>query len=705
LEDRFAAMNFSQTYPYKSLIALVDAVLIVTALYCAYLVRFDFAVTDFYWKQMISLLPIFLLIRISALYYTKSYHFIWKYASTDDIVKMLKAILGGVVLLAVINYFRNYPLSLLLALGFFISALFHRGFLHFLPRVRHLKLFVLGMALISLLLLVLGVLAYTIFSSAPATVAEMPFGQFLRILDFHGDLSMPRGVLIMETILSFSLLSGLRIGPRLASELFQYRKRQGKRVLIFGAGDVGERIVRALKYQPKLGYQPVGFVDDAPSKQRISIHGVDVLGTQRDLTRLIDQLQVEELLISPSYLSDEKLREIAALCWQKRIAVRRVAGITQMVNPDIGAGNLEDVDIEEFLGRSEVELDPDRVVNFLRGKVVLVTGAGGSIGSELCRQISRCQPARLVLLGKGENSIYQIQRELADDYPHLKIEGLIGDICNAGKMDFIFRTHQPEMIFHAAAYKHVPFMEDSPEESVENNIFGTQSVALAALRHQVAKFVLISSDKAVHPTSMMGVTKRVAELVLQPLVDKGETEFITVRFGNVLRSRGSVIPLFEKQIEAGGPVTVTHPEMKRYFMSIPEAVRLVLHSGTIGVGGDLCILEMGEQVKIVEMVENMIRMAGKIPHKDIDIRFTGIRPGEKLYEELFTDQEAKGIQKIEKIFVCKPEGCDWERFDQWLGELRQRAKECRRKEIVELLCKIVPSYQPDVGVGSVEKVR
>jgi FlaA1/EpsC-like NDP-sugar epimerase len=686
-------MNILRGYLIKFIIAAGDALVTIVALILAYLVRFDFSISAFYSHQLLSLLPIFVLIRVSALYYCQSYHFLWRYAGINDLVRVLKAAGLGLGILAIANYFRNYPIGMLIALGFFLSSLFHRGVLHFLPLVRHRRLFVVGMILLSVVLMAGGFVVFTIVTSAPTRLTDIPWGNGLEHLEFASDLAMPRGVLIMESILSFVLLGGIRIGPRIFSELFGSHFSKGRRTLIFGAGDVGEELVRAL--QKEAGeYLPVGFVDDEPAKQRASIHGVSVLGTRADLSRLIVQHNIEELLVTPISLTRADLRELAATCWQRRVSVRRVAGLSRMVDQDVGIQNLESVNIAELLGRPEVELDPTRVVACLQDRVVLVTGAGGSIGSELCRQVARCEPAGLILLGKGENSIYLIQNELRSTYPGIEIHGVIADIANPGKMDYVFSTYHPDVVFHAAAYKHVPFMEDNPEESVWNNVFGTRTVAAAAQKHEVAKFVMISSDKAVNPTSVMGVTKRVAELVLQQLVATGgATAFITVRFGNVLRSRGSVIPLFEKQIEAGGPVTVTHPEMVRYFMSIPEAVRLVLHSGAMGRIGDLCILDMGESVKILELAENMIRMAGKVPYEDIDIEFTGIRVGEKLYEELYTAEEASSLQKIDRIFVCRPNS-DISQLDEVLPKLHEAAQHCQRGDIVNLLQQIVPTYHP-----------
>jgi FlaA1/EpsC-like NDP-sugar epimerase len=692
-------MKISRAYLVKGTIAAADSIVVIFALSLAYMIRFDFSVTAFYSHQLLSLLPIFMLIRVSALYYCRSYHFLWRYAGISDLVKILKATVSGLFVLAVVNYFRNYPVGILIALGFFLSSLFHRGALQILPRVRHSRLLVMGAVLLSTVLMAGGLVVFTVVRSAPSRLAEVPWGDRLERLEFASDLAMPRGVLVMESILSFVLLGGIRIGPRLFSEVFGSRYVYGRRTLVFGAGDAGEALVRGMKKQSGHGYRLIGFVDDDPAKQRVSIHGVSVLGTRADLARLIDQHSIQDLFITPVSLSSNDMQEIASVCWQKHISVRRVAGFSRMVDQDLGIEHLENIDVSELLGRPEIELDSGRVTSYLRDTTVLITGAGGSIGSELGRQVARCLPTRLILLGKGENSIYTIQNELRASHPDVEIVSIIGDICSPGKMDYVFRSYRPDVVFHAAAHKHVPFMEDNPEESAWNNVFGTRNVGTAAQRHGTARFVMISSDKAVNPTSVMGTTKRIAELVLRQLADvDGETVFTTVRFGNVLRSRGSVIPFFEKQIEAGGPVTVTHPEMTRYFMSIPEAVRLVLHSGAIGNNGDLCILDMGKPVKIVELAENMIRMAGKVPYEDIDIVFTGVRAGEKLYEDLFTEDEARCLQKIDKISISKSKGGDWTYLEARLTDLHQAILECRRGDIIRILHEIVPSYESSLPV-------
>jgi FlaA1/EpsC-like NDP-sugar epimerase len=692
-------MKIFRGYLFKAIIAVADSLVIIVALVLAYMIRFDFLITAFYARQLFTLLPIFILIRVSALYYCRSYHFLWRYAGINDFMKVIKAVGLGLAVLAAANYFRNYPFGMLIALGFFLSSLFHRGVLHFLPLMRHRRLLVIGATLLSAVLLAGGFVIFTVVRSAPTKLAEIPWGDGLERFDFTSDLAMPRGVLIMESILSFVLLSGIRIGPRIFFEVFGSRFSDGRRTLIFGAGDEGEALVRGTKKQAGHGYRLIGFIDDDLAKQRVSIHGISVLGTRTDLSRLIDQHRIQELIITPISLSDSDMQEVASICWQKHVSIWRVAGLSRLIGQDLGIEHLENVDIAELLGRPEIELDPGRVTAYLRDRTVMITGAGGSIGAELGRQVARCRPARLILLGKGENSIYTIQNELCMSHSDVDIISVIGDICNPGKMDYIFRSYRPDVVFHAAAHKHVPFMEDNPEESVWNNIFGTHNVGSVAQRHGTAIFVMISSDKAVNPTSVMGVTKRVAELVLRQLADENrKTIFTTVRFGNVLRSRGSVIPFFEKQIETGGPVTVTHPEMSRYFMSIPEAVRLVLHSGAIGRNGDLCILDMGKPVKILDLAENMIRMAGKVPYEDIEIVFTGIRPGEKLYEELFTEDEAKCLQKIDRISIARTEGGDWSYLDAKLAELREASIDCRRDDVIRILREIVPSYQPPHSV-------
>ena len=355
--------------------------------------------------------------------------------------------------------------------------------------------------------------------------------------------------------------------------------------------------------------------------------------------------------------------------------------------------------IEDLLGRSEVHLDPAEVEKQLRDKVVLVTGAGGSIGTELCRQISSCGPRLLVILGKGENSIFEIQSELTRRFPELETVSVIADVQDLEKIEHVLRNHQPHVVYHAAAYKHVSFMEQNPEEAVCNNVLGTRNLAAAAVRNGGGQVVLISSDKAVYPSSVMGASKKLAEQIVQHYADRSDTQFVSVRFGNVLRSRGSIVPIFERQIEEGGPVTVTDARMTRYFMSIPEAVRLVLHSGVIAKSGDLCVLDMGEQVNILKLAEYLITMAGKKPHAEIEIAFIGARPGEKLAEELLTEAEARRMRRVEKIMVCEPECFDRESFDASLDDLIAAGKACQRAAVLDGLKTILPAFNRSSDVA------
>ena len=687
-------MNRARRLRYKALVVGADILAAVAALYLSYLIRFDFAIWPEYQPQMASLLPVFVLARVAFVYYNGGYGFIWRYTGLSDLLRVARAIAFGSVFLAVVNYFRNYNLAILMSSGLFLSVLAHRGVVRATGRPLQ-RLIAVGVVVGSVVVLGVGLVAFTVLSSAPVTIASLPFGEYLSEQDFQSQLSMPRSVLVLEGILSFLLVGGIRVTPRLAEmlRLRGARLRGGRRALIFGAGDVGESLVRVLQTQRSLGYFVTGFVDDDEGKQRASIHGVQVLGRSDDLGRLLDEKRVQDLLIAIPALSGAALRDIASLCWARGVTVRRVPPLAMLISGEHGVQNLETIDIQDLLGRVEVDLDPERVGRSLWDRVILVTGAGGSIGSELCRQIARCRPSLLLMMGKGENSIYAIEKELAAKSPGLSVTTIIGDIANAERVAHVCERYSPSVVFHAAAYKHVPFMEEAPDESVRNNVFGTRTVARAALRHGAEKFVMISSDKAVHPSSVMGATKRVAEMVLQQMAGEGgTTEFVTVRFGNVLRSRGSVIPLFEKQIEAGGPVTVTHPEMTRFFMSIPEAVRLVLHAGVIGRSGDVCILDMGKPVRIVELAENMITLSGKRPYEDVDIVFTGVRPGEKLEEELLTEEEAATMRQVDKILVCRGSGRNWSEFEEELEGLRRAAEACRGDEVLERLHEMLPDY-------------
>ena len=439
----------------------------------------------------------------------------------------------------------------------------------------------------------------------------------------------------------------------------------------------------------------IGFVDDDMFKHNRLMNGFRILGNREDIPMLAAKYKIEEIIIAMPSVKRDVIREIMEICSPLKCKINTLPGVYQLLDDEVLVSHLHPVSIEDLLERDEIHLDTSKVEPYLKDKVVLVTGAGGSIGSEICRQVLRVKPKKLLLLGHGENSIYIIHQELRSVAPEGTLVPIIADIRDKNQLEQIFKAYNPEVVFHAAAHKHVPLMEIQPIAAVLNNIYGTRNVADVAGAHGVERFVMISTDKAVNPTSVMGATKRVAEKVVLGMNHKYDTKFITVRFGNVLGSRGSVIPLFRKQIEAGGPVTVTDPEMTRYFMTIPEASQLVLQAGAMGKGGEVFLLDMGEPVKIVDLAKNMIRLSGFEPNKDIRIEFTGLRPGEKLYEELLTAEEGTNTTTHKKIFEAALEDVDQE----WLGREIERFETCRTDmDVINVLQDIVPTYHPNHNI-------
>jgi FlaA1/EpsC-like NDP-sugar epimerase len=447
---------------------------------------------------------------------------------------------------------------------------------------------------------------------------------------------MPRSALGIDWLISLILIGGSRFALRILSEQSS-APREGKRALIIGAGDAGALVVRELQKTPQLNLIPVGFLDDDPAKQGHQIYGVSVIGRVGKLAEILDNKQIEEVIIAIPSAPGNIIRLVNDACRQKGIPSRTMPGIYELLGGKINVSRLREVDITDLLRRDHVRVNDEKVGEALQGKHVLVTGAGGSIGRELCRQIARRNPAQLILLGHGENSIFEILLELQNNYPALKLIPIIADIRNQDRLDSVFKTHQPQVVFHAAAHKHVPLMEANPVEAITNNVLGTQNMINASLAHHVERFVLISTDKAVRPSSIYGATKRLAEMIVLDAARKHNRAFTVVRFGNVLGSRGSIIPTFKNQIANGGPVTITHPDMVRFFMTIPEAVYLVLQASSMQNDGEMFVLNMGEPIRIQDLAEDLIRLSGLEPHKDIEIKFTGIRPGEKLYEELWDD--------------------------------------------------------------------
>jgi FlaA1/EpsC-like NDP-sugar epimerase len=464
-----------------------------------------------------------------------------------------------------------------------------------------------------------------------------------------------------------------------------------KRVLIYGAGEAGNNIVHEITKSQFVSMYIVGFIDDDANKIGRYMHGAKVLGTRNDLPQVVEEYRVDEIIVAIPTATAQQMKEILDVCKETGCELKRLPGMYQLVNGEVSVAKLKDVDVNDLLGRDPIQVDLDSIMGYVSGKVIMVTGGGGSIGSELCRQIASHHPKQLLIVDIYENTTYDIQQELKRAYPELDLVVLIASIRNTKRMNCIFETYRPEIVYHAAAHKHVPLMEDSPNEAVKNNVLGTWKIVQAADRYQVKRFVMISTDKAVNPTNIMGATKRICEMIIQTYNNRSKTEYVAVRFGNVLGSNGSVIPLFKKQIEEGGPVTVTHPDIIRYFMTIPEAVSLVLQAGAYAKGGEIFILDMGNPVKIVDLARNLILLSGHKPDEDIKIEFTGLRPGEKLYEEMLMKEEGMQDTANKLIHIGKPIQMDEEKFLSQLEELKEYVV-TEPDDIRQWVQKIVPTY-------------
>jgi len=509
---------------------------------------------------------------------------------------------------------------------------------------------------------------------------------------------IPDVVLIIDWAATIALAGGMRFLVRIVREGSRPVSPAGlTRVAIIGAGDAGEGVLRELYRLPVEKYHVVAFVDDDPKKRGIRIHGVPVLGSVDDLASVADRLKVEEVIIALAQPTRDQLRRIIEVCKGRKLMFRIVPGVADLIDGRTDVSRLREVDINDLLGRDPVSLDVDRIGSFLAGKVVLVTGAGGSIGSELCRQLLQFHPRTLVLLEQAENNLFHIDRELRAAQSLTTVVPVIADVCDRNRLDDTFKRYRPNVVFHAAAHKHVPMMELNPGEAVKNNVFGTKNVADMACRYEAEAVVLISTDKAVNPTSVMGCTKRITEMYCQSLSTShacGKTKFVAVRFGNVLGSAGSVVPIFREQISRGGPVTVTHPDMQRYFMTIPEATQLVIQAGAMGKGGEIMLLDMGEPVKIVDLARNMITLSGFRPDEDIQIEFLGVRPGEKLFEELRTSGENVLPTHHKKVFIWQSRPCTEAEMATALQHLEAVTNGASADEVHRALKGVVPEYQP-----------
>ncbi|MBC2722197.1 nucleoside-diphosphate sugar epimerase/dehydratase [Desulfosporosinus sp.] len=531
-------------------------------------------------------------------------------------------------------------------------------------------------------------------------------GSVVIVIYFLAPMRYPNTVSVLFWLTTTFLIGGSRfLGRILQDGVFNIRiPGIPKRVLIIGAGDAGALGIRELKNTNYREGYPVGIIDDAPQKQKLKLMGIPVLGTRTDIQRVIKVHKVEEVIIAMPSAPGSVIRDITEICEKSGVVIKIIPGIYNYFSGQVDTLKIREVQIEDLLGREQVNLDIQEVAGYLAGEVVLVTGAGGSIGSELCRQICRFNPEKLIVVGRGENSIFDIEQELRTDCPSVNLTTEILDVKDREKVELVFRKYRPGVVFHAAAHKHVPLMERNPEEALKNNILGTYNVAEISDLTQVKTFVLISTDKAINPTSIMGATKRVAEMIIQSLDKRSQTRYVAVRFGNVLGSRGSVIPTFKKQIAKGGPVTVTHPEMVRYFMTIPEASQLVIQAGAMAHGGEVFILDMGKPVRIVDLARDLIRLSGFEVDVDIKLEFTGIRPGEKLYEELLTAEEGTTSTRHQRIFVAKACEVDVAGVEGLVQRVREKGSCLERDEIVGELGRVVPGFQQGTAKRDAESV-
>ena len=509
------------------------------------------------------------------------------------------------------------------------------------------------------------------------------------------NMRMPVSYYLMKYVLLIVGVGMVRFAYRILRMLQEKRlfgeRDTMKNTMIIGGGEAGAMIIKEFQNSQYLNQRICCVIDDNAAKHGKYLRGIKIMGGREDICRLAKELKIDEIIVAMPFAPQSEVRDILNICKETDCELKVLPGLYQMIKGEVSISKLRKVEIEDLLGREPIRVQLDEIMGYVAGKVVLVTGGGGSIGSELCRQVAAHEPKQLIIFDIYENNAYDIQQELKDRFPELNLVVLIGSVRNTHRINGIFEKYRPDIVYHAAAHKHVPLMEDSPNEAIKNNVFGTYKTAMAADKYGAKRFVLISTDKAVNPTNIMGASKRICEMIIQMMNQHSSTDFVAVRFGNVLGSNGSVIPLFKKQIEKGGPVTVTHPDIIRYFMTIPEAVSLVLQAGALAKGGEIFVLDMGEPVKILDLATNLIRLSGYKPYEDIDIEFTGLRPGEKLYEELLMSEEGLQETPNKLIHIGKPIVFDEEKFRRQLAELKETADH-DSDAIKQLVQKIVPTY-------------
>ncbi len=628
-------MKIKPLYKNFFVILAIDLLLLAGSLYAAHLVRFDFVIDDKTLQTFKKILPFILITKFVCFYFFDLYRGMWRYTSITDLINIIKA----------------STIASLLIISFILFRTRFEGFAR--------SVFVIDWCLTIL------------FISAFRVSVRLYFEYF----------SNDKFWKVVKQIL---------LSP------FIKRVSNRKRLLIIGAGDCAEKIFRELRDNARLKYNVVGFLDDNPVKLGQKIHGIPVLGNIKDIKAVARQARVDEMLIAISSATSTQMRTIVARCKESGITFKTVPGMGELIDGRVTINAIREVTYRDLLGREAVVLDEEEIGSHIKGRRVMVTGAGGSIGSELCRQICRFRPELLVLYEIAESPLYEIELELKQSFSYITVIPLLANIQNKHELEKAIKDYKPQIIFHAAAYKHVPMLELQPWKAVENNIVGSLNLMDAAKKFNVERFIFVSTDKAVRPTNVMGASKRVAEMLVQNRngLSASDTRFIIVRFGNVVGSVGSVLPLFKKQIANGGPVTVTHPDVMRYFMIIPEASQLILQAAAIGKGGEILLLDMGVPIKIDDMARDLIRFSGFEPDEDIMIDYIGLRPGEKLYEELITEGEGIVPTKHEKIMVLKGTGTDQILLNGKINELIQLARDHDGKGIKAKLQEIVPEYEP-----------
>lgn len=539
--------------------------------------------------------------------------------------------------------------------------------------------------------LVATVKSVTVFTLASSIVGYLLLYKILGYVLYR----MPLSILIISWTLNVVVIGGSRFILRIVDNIGKYNKYepcQVKNTLIIGAGDAGSMLIKELRKHKEVEEYPVAVIDDDITKMGKKINGVPIIGNRSKIREAIDTYNIEEVIMAIPTIDTKNKKEIFDICKEYNVKLKTIPGIYEIVEGKVNISKIRNVNIEDLLGREMVALNTSGIEELINDKVVLVTGGGGSIGSELCRQVAKFNPKLLVILDIYENNAYDLQMELNREYPNLNKFVVISSVRDKNKLEQIFETFKPNLVFHAAAHKHVPLMESNPSEAIKNNVVGTLNVAECADKFKVEKFVMISTDKAVNPTNIMGASKRVCEMIIQAINKNSKTEFVAVRFGNVLGSNGSVIPLFKKQIESGGPVTVTHPEINRFFMTITEAAQLVIQAGSIAKGGEIFVLDMGQPVKITDLAKDLIRLSGFEPEKDIKIKFTGLRPGEKLYEEILIDMNNLNKTVHNKIFIEKPQQFDYELLKQQILNIEDISKQIDEEAIFKCMEQLVPTY-------------